>query len=201
MSPTWWNASLTTVDAGGTSGAHGTSRWTRCLTGRMARLFVAVWPPDEVVEHIRSLRRKDQRGIRFVPPENWHTTLRFLGEAAEHEVVAALDEFDRGDPPPTVARLGPAVDVMGGRALVIPVAGLDELARSVERATKHLGEPPRKRFVGHLTLARCARGARMPEVLGAPFADEFTVTEIALVQSRLEPAGARYETVASWPVR
>ncbi len=165
----------------------------------MARLFVAVWPPDEVVEHLRSLRRKDQRGIRFVPPENWHMTLRFLGEADEREVVAALDEFDRGDPPPPVARLGPAVDVMGGRALVIPVAGLDELARSVERATKHLGEPPRKRFVGHLTLARCARGARMPEVLGAPFADEFTVAEIALVQSRLEPTGARYETVASWP--
>ena len=72
----------------------------------MARLFVAVWPPEEVVEHIRSLRRKDQRGIRFVPPENWHMTLRFLGEANEREVVAALDEFDRGEPPP-VARLGP----------------------------------------------------------------------------------------------
>jgi len=164
----------------------------------MARLFVAVWPPDAVVEHVRSLRRKDQRGIRFVPPENWHMTLRFLGESDEREVVDALDGFDHGDPPPPVARLGPAVDVMGGRALVIPVTGLDELARAVERATKHLGEPPRKRFVGHLTLARCARGARMPEVLGAPFADEFPVAEIALVQSRLEPTGARYETVGTW---
>ena len=166
----------------------------------MARLFVAVWPPEEVIEHVRSLRRKDQRGIRFIPPENWHTTLRFLGEAGEHEVAAALDEIDRGDQPPPVARLGPAVDVIGGRALVIPVTGLDELARFVERATKHLGEPPRKRFVGHLTLARCARGARMPEVLGTPFADEFPVAEIALVQSRLEPTGARYETLATWPV-
>jgi RNA 2',3'-cyclic 3'-phosphodiesterase len=164
----------------------------------MARLFVAVWPPDEVVEHIRSLRRKDQRGIRFVPPENWHMTVRFLGEAAESEVVAALDEIDRSTTPPPLARLGPGVDVLNGRAVVIPVAGLDELARSVERATKHLGEPPRKRFVGHLTLARWARGARMPEVLGAPFADEFTVSEIALVLSRLEPTGARYETVATW---
>jgi RNA 2',3'-cyclic 3'-phosphodiesterase len=166
----------------------------------MVRLFVAVWPPEDVVEHIRSLRRKDQRGIRFVPPENWHTTLRFLGEVNEREVAAALHEFDRGELAAPVARLGPAVDVMGGRALVIPVRGLDELARSVERATKHLGEPPRKRFVGHLTLARCARGARMPEVLGAPFADEFTVGEIALVESRLEPSGARYETIDTWPV-
>ncbi len=166
----------------------------------MARLFVAVWPPEEVVEHIRSLRRKDQRGIRFVPPENWHVTLRFLGEVDEREVVAALDELDRGDLVHHVARLGPAVDVLGERALVIPVAGLDEVARSVERATKHLGQPSRKRFMGHLTIARCARGARMPEVLGTPFADEFTVAEIALVESRLEPTGARYETIASWPV-
>jgi len=166
----------------------------------MARLFVAVWPPERVVEHIRSLRRKDQRGVRFVPPENWHVTLRFLGEVDEREVVAALDEIDRGDRQRPVARLGPAVDVLGERALVIPVAGLDELARSVDRATKHLGERSRKRFIGHMTLARCARGARMPEVLGAPFADEFTVAEMALVHSRLEPTGAHYDTVASWPI-
>ncbi len=83
---------------------------------------------------------------------------------------------------------------------MIPVAGLDELARSVERATVHLGEPPRKRFVGHLTLARCARGARMPAVLGSLFDDEFPVGSIALVESRLGPAGARYETLATWPV-
>ena len=166
----------------------------------MARLFVAVWPPEEVVEHVRSLRRKDQRGIRFVPPENWHVTLRFLGEADERETQAALDELDTRSLASTVARVGPAVDLMGGRALVIPVAGLDELARSVDRATVHLGEPPRKRFVGHLTLARCARGARMPAVLGSLFDDEFPVTSIALVESRLGPAGARYETLATWPV-
>ena len=200
MSPTWWSASLTTVGAARSSNRHRTSGWPRCLTERMARLFVAVWPPEEVVEHLRSLRRKDQRGIRFVPPENWHVTLRFLGEADEREVAAALDELDTRSLSPTVAHVGPAVDVIGGKALMIPVAGLDELARAVERATVHLGEPPRKRFVGHLTLARCARGARMPAVLGSLFDDEFPVTSIALVESRLGPAGARYETLATWPV-
>jgi 2'-5' RNA ligase len=163
-------------------------------------MFVAVWPPEDVVEHLRALRRKDQRGIRFVAPENWHVTLRFLGDVDEGEAVAALDALDTAELPPLLARVGPAVDVLADRALVIPVAGLDELARAVERATKHLGEPPRKRFVGHLTIARCARGARLPAALGSLFDDEFAVAAIALVQSRLEPAGARYETLASWPV-
>ena len=200
MSPTWWSASLTTVGAARSSSRHRTSGWRRCLTERMARLFVAVWPPEEVVEHLRSLRRKDQRGIRFVLPENWHVTLRFLGEADEREVAAALAELDTRDLPSIVAHVGPAVDVIGGKALMIPVAGLDELAHAVERATMPLGEPPRKRFVGHLTLARCARGARMPAALGSLFDDEFPVTSIALVESRLGPAGARYETLATWPV-
>ena len=39
----------------------------------MARLFFAVWPPDDVVEGLTALRRKDQRGVRFVRPENWHS--------------------------------------------------------------------------------------------------------------------------------
>ena len=40
----------------------------------------------------------------------------------------------------------------------------------------------------------------MPAVLGSLFDDEFPVTSIALVESRLGPAGARYETLATWPV-
>ncbi len=184
-------------EAAQASEPHRTSGHRRCLTGVMARLFLAVWPPEEVIEHLRSLRRKDQRGIRFVPPDNWHITLRFLGEVGERDAIAALDAVDTELLPAPVARLGPSVDVMGERALVVPVAGLADLARAVERTTRHLGEPPRKRFVGHLTLARCARGARMPETLGTVFDDQFPVTEIALVQSRLEPAGARYETIAT----
>jgi 2'-5' RNA ligase len=40
----------------------------------------------------------------------------------------------------------------------------------------------------------------MPHVLGALVSAEFDVEEIALVRSRLDPHGARYETIESWPV-
>jgi 2'-5' RNA ligase len=162
----------------------------------MARLFVAAWPPDDVVEEIAALRRKDQRGVRFVAPESWHLTLRFLGEADPDAVAAALD---RGAFPSARVRLGPAVDVLSERALVVPASGLEELARVVTEHTAHLGEPPRKRFVGHLTLARVKPYAEMPTTLGAMFHAEFDVHEIALVQSRLDPDGARYTTIGTWP--
>ena len=40
----------------------------------------------------------------------------------------------------------------------------------------------------------------MPIAMGSYVAAEFDVDEIALVQSRLEPQGARYETLETWPL-
>ena len=162
----------------------------------MARLFIAVWPPEHVIEELTSLRRKDQRGVRFVPPDNWHLTLRFLGEADTDDVADALD---RATLPTATVTLGPAVDVLAERALVVPATGLDALAAVVADHTAHLGEPPRKRFTGHLTLARVKPHVAMPTTLGAMIHAEFDVHEVALVQSRLHPEGASYSTLATWP--
>ena len=71
--------------------------------------------------------------------------------------------------------------------------------QAVTKATRQIGEPPPKRFVGHLTLARLKRHAHAPRALGALVGADFDVDEIALVQSRLHPDGARYETLRTWP--
>lgn len=164
----------------------------------MSRLFVAVWLPEEVADDLRALHRKDQRGVRFVPPHNWHITLRFLGEADPDDVIAAFEDLRL---PRSRAVVGPAVDVLSERALVLPVAGLDDLAATVNDRTRRLGtDPPRKHFAGHVTIARVKRDAPMPRALGALISSWFDVADVALVQSRLEPSGARYETLATWPV-
>ena len=163
----------------------------------MTRLFVAVWPPEEVVEELRALPRKDQRGVRFVPPDNWHITLRFLGAAGIDDVARALDGLQATR---AKARLGPGIDVLADRALVVPVHGLDDLAAAVTACTADLGERPRARFIGHLTLARLKHHVPMPRALGMMVEAEFDVDEVALVESRLHPDGARYQTVATWPL-
>ncbi|MET0910982.1 MAG: RNA 2',3'-cyclic phosphodiesterase [Ilumatobacteraceae bacterium] len=163
----------------------------------MSRLFFAVWPPDEVVDALTELRRKDQRGVRFVPPENWHITLRFLGEAEPGRVLHAMDRWRCA---PAQVTLGPAVDVLADRLLVIPASGLDVVADEVTKRTRTIGERPRRRFVGHLTVARFRPDAALPSTLGARFDATFDADEIALVQSRLEPDGARYETLETWPL-
>jgi RNA 2',3'-cyclic 3'-phosphodiesterase len=161
----------------------------------MARLFIAVWPPEDVLAVLSSLHRKDQQGVRFVRPENWHITLRFLGEADPDEVTEVLDRTTISR---ARARLGPAVDVLAERALIIPVGGLNELAENVTEASAGIGSAKRQRFVGHLTVARVKPRVPMPRALGTLVSAEFDVDEIALVQSRLHPDGARYETIETW---
>lgn len=164
----------------------------------MPRLFLAVWPPEDVVSELMTLRRKDQRGVRFTTPDTWHITLRFFGETDVDVVEEAMDEVDLSS---TTAVLGPAVDVLGERVLVVPVGGLDELAAEVIDATRDVGDaPPRRSFSGHLTIARIKRDARMPPALGTMVDGSFDVDEVALVRSRLRPDGAVYDTVATWPV-
>lgn len=164
----------------------------------MPRLFLAVVPPDDVVSELMSLPRKDVRGVRFVAPENWHVTLRFLGETDVGHVVEAMDGAVL---PKATATLGPGVDVLSERTLVVPVAGLDELAAAVTEITRDVGEPPpRRRFNGHLTLARLKRDARLPPAMGAFVGGWFDVDEVVLVRSRLDPEGARYEAVTGWPL-
>ena len=164
----------------------------------MARLFIAVLPPDDVVELLRELPRKDQRGVRFVPPENWHATLRFLGDADIDEVAESLN---RSSLPAAAARVGPAIDMLGTHSVIAPVGGLVHLARAVDHATEGLGTlEPRPTYRGHITVARVKRGAIVRKVVGMLCDASFDVGEVALVESRLRPEGSDYRTVATWPI-
>jgi 2'-5' RNA ligase len=77
---------------------------------------------------------------------------------------------------------------------------VDALAETVKQHTSRIGQPDRKRFVGHLTVARVKPRSPMPSTLGSLVSAEFDVEEIALVQSKLHAQGARYETIETWPV-
>ena len=165
----------------------------------MPRLFLAVLPPDDVVSELMSLPRKGQRGVRFVPPENWHITLRFLGET---DVGHAVEAMDGAELPAATVTLGRGVDVLSERSLVVPAAGLELLAATVTELTRDVGDPPpKRRFHGHLTLARLRRDARLPAAMGMSVDVRFDVDEVVLVRSRLEPDGARYEVLTGWPTR
>ncbi|HYX44103.1 MAG TPA: RNA 2',3'-cyclic phosphodiesterase [Acidimicrobiales bacterium] len=168
----------------------------------MARLFVAVTPPEEVLERLAALDRPRVVGLRWTDPAQWHVTLRFLGRV--DDVAAAAEAVAGFRAGPTVASLGPAVGRFGQRVLHVPVAGLDAVAAAVVAVTGHVGEPPEERpFAGHLTLARASGRVKVDlrALAGQPVEGSWPVEEICLVESHLSPKGARYETLERFPLR
>jgi 2'-5' RNA ligase len=161
----------------------------------VSRLFVGVWPPEEVLDVVEGLRREGR--ARWTRREQWHVTLRFLGEAEPAAAIAALATLRASA---AGAVLGPTVRRLGRGVVQVPVAGLDDLAAAVTAATAGIGvEPERRPFRGHLTLAR-VDGKVPPGVLGQPITARFPVDEVCLVASHLGTGPARYETLLRVPL-
>jgi RNA 2',3'-cyclic 3'-phosphodiesterase len=159
----------------------------------VSRLFVAVWPPESVLDDVERLPRPPQSGVRWTTRDQWHVTLRFFGEADVDEAVAALSTIDAR---PADAVMGPRARRLGASVVVLPVAGLDEIAAAVVAATAHVGRPSEDRpFHGHLTLARLRDRTKIDLRL-LECASTWPASSVALVESRLHPHGARYTTVA-----
>jgi 2'-5' RNA ligase len=160
-------------------------------------LFVAVWPPADVLDALADVPRPDEPGVRYTTRDQWHLTLRFLGACDPADAAAALQGLVWPERP-VVAQCGPAVSRLGrSSVVVVPVRGLDALARAVREVTAEVGEREERPFSGHLTIARLKhRGAC--RVAGAPFAATFAVGEVALVASELHPDGSRYTTLATF---
>lgn len=170
----------------------------------MVRAFVAVWPPPEVVDSLAALPRPDVEGLRWTTPEQWHVTLRFLGEVDEEAAAEAFESIVASGP--VAVGVGPTTGRFGRRILHVPVSGLEGLAAATVAATAGIGHPPEdRRFAGHITLARARhpRGVELRPLAGVPIAGRWVVPEITLVASRLGASvdrGARYDIVRRLPL-
>ena len=162
----------------------------RCETSSV-RLFVAVQPSEAVLDAVAGLARPERGGVRWTTRDQWHVTLRFLGDVDDPApVVAALDAAPLAA---CEAVVGPRVTTLGRSILVVPVAGLDALAMGVVAATATIGAPAEGRaFRGHLTLARARRGS-VRDLAGEWVEARFPVDDLRLVRSHLGAGGSRYE--------
>ncbi|MBY0331580.1 MAG: RNA 2',3'-cyclic phosphodiesterase [Acetobacteraceae bacterium] len=135
----------------------------------MIRLFVALPLPATVKTQL-SLLAGGIPGARWVPPENYHLTLRFIGEVETWRAQEADEALAAIRAPGFALSLrGLGTFEKGGRigALWVGVERTEALCflqAKVETALQRAGfEPERRRFAPHVTLARTERAA--PEKL------------------------------------
>jgi RNA 2',3'-cyclic 3'-phosphodiesterase len=125
----------------------------------MPRLFTGLEIPAEVGQTLSNLRG-GLPGARWIDPENYHVTLRFIGDidgASANEIASMLFRVNRK--PFEVKVQG--LTSFGGRkpravvATIAPSKPLIELQAELERMMQRIGlDPEGRKFIPHVTLAR-----------------------------------------------
>ena len=170
------------------------------------RLFVAVRPSDEAVEHAAAAVAAAQRtvpdpGVRWIPAERWHLTLAFYGEVADGRVNRLVRRLDRGLAGAAEMTLGLSGSGFFRRravwlGVVGDVAALKALAGVVAREDERPYRP-------HLTVARLrgdTDGKPPAAALSAYIGPTWTAGSVHLVRSHLGPKPT-YDDVAVWQLR
>jgi RNA 2',3'-cyclic 3'-phosphodiesterase len=184
-------------------------------------MFVAVVPPDDVVDHLDEFLepRRESADFRWVLREQLHVTLAFLAEVAERRLDDLEERLGRAAGRRTsfqtaIAGGGAFPHVGRARALY---AGLDlgdqgrlELGRLATGARAAAGKAgiavDGARFKPHVTVARLRHpqeATAWVRLLDAYRGPTWTIDTVELVASFLGQGPRnrpRYETVASFPL-
>lgn len=179
-------------------------------------MFVAVLPPEQVVEELQRFL-EPRPGLAWTTPAQWHLTLAFCADVDDWRLdgfTERLGAVARRHEPFRLRLAGAGAFPSVERAKVLWVGveqpahrPLDALAAAARSAANASGcVPDGARFRPHLTLARMV-GRRDAtawlRVLDTFGSSDWEVSEIALVDSFLgeAPRGrARHEVVARVPL-
>jgi len=174
------------------------------------RAFVAVELEPQTVQKIAAVivqLRPRIPGVRWLPPANFHLTLKFLGDIEEAKVAPIAAALERDLYPFScftinAKGLGVFPDLKRPRILWVGLVGgeLNALASTAEKALVPFGfAAEKKTFTPHLTIGRWRQFNGSPKELGDEIekwrGDNFgrsNVDEVVLFQSVLKPEGAVY---------
>jgi RNA 2',3'-cyclic 3'-phosphodiesterase len=175
----------------------------------MPRLFTALEIPPEVRSAISAVRG-GLPGARWIDPENYHLTLRFIGDvddAVAREAAFILSQIRRE----SFEIKFDGLSSFGGRrpravvALVAPSRPLLELQAEHERLLRRIGlEPEGRKFTPHVTVARLRDSSshQVADYLSARGhfrAPVFELERFVLFSSRDSVGGGPYVVEADYP--
>jgi 2'-5' RNA ligase len=176
----------------------------------MPRLFTALEIPAEVGRSLAMLRG-GLPGARWIDPENYHLTLRFIGDINDglaREIAFMLGNVNRLS---FELRLD-GLTSFGGRRprAVVAVAArtqqLFELQAEHERLMQRVGlEPEGRKYTPHVTLARLrdSTNRQVADYLASRALMRplpFKVSRFVLFSSRASTGGGPYVVEAAYPL-
>ncbi len=173
---------------------------------RPLRLFVAAYPPSEVVEALQAARRGlFDGGLRIVPAGQIHLTLHFIGPIDPNDLDRTIESVElacNGIAPFELQPLRLATLPPRGHPRVLvaettcPPALTELHRRLAHRLTRQPRRDPADRFLPHLTLARHPPGRPSQRANESVEMTPFAIRTIALMRSVLHPEGAEHRQLA-----
>ena len=176
----------------------------------MPRLFTGIEIPAVIAEQL-SMLRGGLPGARWIDPENYHLTLRFIGDVDDVtalEAASALGRIQRGAFDLHLAGL----TSFGGRkpralvAAVGPSQAVMELQAEHERLMQRVGlEPEGRKYTPHVTLARLRDTSSRDvadylSIRGGFRTASFAVSRFVLFSARASTGGGPYVVEAAYPL-
>jgi len=181
------------------------------------RTFFAIALPEETLQQLSlciDKLKKDKKfsGIRWIPIENLHITLRFLGNITEEQSSFLIEKARQGlqsvnhfsielktiisfppDGEPRILAIKPK-----------PITSLAALALLLDEYVIELGLPEEKRtYTPHLTIGKKKEKHDFlkleKEIKITPL--KFKITDVKLLRSHQTKAGSIYSEVATIPLK
>jgi 2'-5' RNA ligase len=176
----------------------------------MPRIFTGLEIPPGIAQTL-SMLRGGLPGARWIDPENYHVTLRFIGDVDDtiaHEVASMLGRVRRRE---LELRFDGLVSFGGRRPRAVvttlaPTPALMELQAEHERLMQRVGlDPEGRKYTPHVTLARLRDSSSWQvadylatrALLQAP---SFKASRFVLFSSRASVGGGPYIVEAAYPL-
>ncbi len=173
----------------------------------MKRLFIAINLPRDVKNEIARKISKIEADFRWIPQENWHLTLVFLGSQPDEAISGILNsiketagkysdieiEFDKiimapPNKPPRMTWL------TGTKKTSQALAEMKNDLENNLIDNKVRFKVEDRSFNCHLTLARFQfPNSQIPQLPESQLPAVFTAESLDLMESCLKPTGAEYE--------
>jgi 2'-5' RNA ligase len=179
---------------------------------RPLRLFVAIEIPSDVrdlVEEAVAPIRQTHPRAKWVPKQNQHVTLEFIGSTYPRLVDRVTEAI--GDVATAWQPFETRVDGLGAfpseRRAAVLWAGLDdaggrmtELASALDTALAKEFAPEKRAFTPHLTVARFRPPERLGELPTGLRSDVFTIDQVVLFRSQVRRPAPIYTPVGTFPL-
>jgi len=176
------------------------------------RLFAAVEIPEEIrgslAEAVTPVRERFPKA-RWVPIQNQHVTVKFLGSTwprLVEWVTGSISTVAGRDAPFPTRVEGLGTFPKGRRARVL-WAGLDDAGGRLERLAAALDEalarefsPEKRAFTPHLTVARFDPPAALEPLEVAFESEPFEIGRVVLFRSHLRRPAPVYEPIGIFPL-